>query len=52
MLTVNVNKNEFAEINHGTGKDVSTESAEDAGSPMQVDWLTTSYIRLRMNRRD
>jgi predicted acyl esterase len=49
LLTVNVNKNAFAEINYGTGKDVSTESIADAGSPLQVDWLTTSYIRLRLH---
>jgi uncharacterized protein len=52
LLTVNVNKNEFAEVNYGTGQDVSTEGIADASSPMQVDWLTSSYIRLRMNRRD
>lgn len=49
LLTVNVNKNAFAEINYGTGKDVSTESIADAGSPMEVDWLTSSYIRLRLH---
>lgn len=49
LLTVNVNKNAFAEINYGTGKDVATESIKDAGTPMQVDWLTSSYIRLRLH---
>jgi len=50
LLTVNVNKNAFAEINYGTGKDVSTESINDAGPPLQVDWLTSSYIRLRLQK--
>jgi predicted acyl esterase len=48
LLTVNVNKNPFAEINYGTGKDVATESIADAAGPMKVSWLTTSYIRLRL----
>ncbi len=48
LLTVTVNKNAFAEVNYGTGKDVATESAKDAGEPLKVSWLTSSYIRLRM----
>jgi hypothetical protein len=48
LLTVNVNKNAFAEINYGTGGDVAREDIHDAGAPMQVDWLTSSYIRLRL----
>ncbi|HEY7887164.1 MAG TPA: CocE/NonD family hydrolase [Steroidobacteraceae bacterium] len=52
LLTVNVNKNAFAEVNYGTGKDVGQESVNDAGSPMQVQWLTSSYIRLRVHDPD
>jgi len=48
LLTVNVNKNAFAEINYGTGKDVGREDIHDAGTPMEVEWLTSSYIRLRL----
>jgi uncharacterized protein len=48
LLTVNVNKNAFSEINYGSGKEVSTEDVRDAGSPMQVDWLTSTFIRLRL----
>jgi uncharacterized protein len=48
LLTVNVNKNAFAEVNYGTGKDVSSEGIADAGDPMQIDWLAGSYIRLRL----
>jgi uncharacterized protein len=50
LLTVNVNKNAFAEIDYGTGKDVADESVKDAGDPMTIDWLTSSFIRLRMVR--
>ena len=48
LLTVTVNKNAFAEVNYGTGRDVAKESVKDAGVPMQVDWLTSSYIGLRV----
>lgn len=48
LLTVNVNKNPFAEVNYGTGKDVAIESVRDAGTPLKVDWLTSSYVRLRL----
>ena len=48
LLTVDVNVNAFAEINYGTGGDVARENIHDAGAPMQVDWLTSSYIRLRL----
>lgn len=50
LLTVNVNKNPFAEIDYGTGKDVSTEDIHDAGAPLHVQWLTDSYVQLRIRR--
>lgn len=46
LLTVTVNKNAFAEVNYGSGRDVATESVRDAGAPMRVDWLTSRYVRL------
>lgn len=48
LLTVNVNKNPVAEINYGTGEDVAGESVKDAGTSLHVDWLTSSYITLRL----
>jgi uncharacterized protein len=48
ILTVNVNKNAFAEINYGTGGDVAGEHVQDSGTPMTVDWLTGSYVGLRL----
>jgi hypothetical protein len=47
LLTVNVNRNPFAEINYGTGRDVSTESVADAKVPLDIQWLTSSYIGVR-----
>lgn len=48
LLTVDVNRNPFAEINYGTGKDVASETIHDAGAPMEIQWLTTSYVRIRI----
>ncbi len=42
-----MNKNAFAEINYGTGRDVSGEDIHDASVPLVVRWLTSSYIDVR-----
>jgi uncharacterized protein len=47
LLTIDVNVNPFAQVNYGTGKDVSSETIHDAGTPLDVQWLTSSYIRIR-----
>ena len=39
-----VNKNPYAQVNYGTGKDVSDESIADAGRPLQVRWHGASFI--------
>jgi uncharacterized protein len=46
LLVVDVVKNGFAEINYGTGKDVSREDIRDARIPLVVQWATTSYIEV------
>lgn len=46
VITVSVNKNAYAQVNHGTGKDVSDESITDAGEPMRVQWHTSSRIHV------
>lgn len=46
VLIANVNKNSGAQLNHGTGKDVSRESAADAGAPLTIRWHNDSYISL------
>ena len=48
LLAVDVNVNPFAQVNYGSGKDVSTETIHDAGAPLDIAWLTSSYIRIRM----
>jgi uncharacterized protein len=47
LLTLDVNMNPFAQVNYGTGKDVSSEDIHDAKTPLEVQWLTSSYIRIR-----
>lgn len=36
LVMLNVNKNNFAEVNYGTGKDVATEDIHDAGEPLKI----------------
>jgi uncharacterized protein len=44
MLVLDVVKSPFAEINYGTGGDVSRENIHDAKVPLKVLWSTGSYI--------
>lgn len=45
LVLLTVNKNGNAQINHGTGKDVSDESIVDAGAPLEVRWYNDSVLR-------
>jgi uncharacterized protein len=49
LLTLIVNKNAYAEINFGTGGDVADEDIRDAKTPLRVDWLTDSFVRIPMS---
>jgi len=44
VLLLTVNKNPWAQVNHGSGKDVSDESIADARSPLNVHWHNGSFI--------
>ncbi|WP_386795529.1 CocE/NonD family hydrolase [Luteimonas composti] len=46
LVVVDVLKDARHQVNMGTGKDVSDESAADAGEPLVVDWHTDSVIRV------
>jgi hypothetical protein len=37
-------KTPLAQINYGTGKDVSDETIGDAGKPLTIEWLGDSFI--------
>jgi uncharacterized protein len=49
-LIVNVNKNPGAQVNMGTGKDVSEETIEDAGEPLQIKWFNDSQFKVPLTR--
>lgn len=44
VVLLDVNKNSFAQLNYGTGKDVSDESIADATPPLRVRWRNDSLI--------
>jgi hypothetical protein len=46
LIVLNVNKSRFAQINYGTGKDVSDESIADAKEPLKVKWFNSSYVEI------
>jgi putative CocE/NonD family hydrolase len=48
VAVINVNKNESAQVNFGTGKDVSDETIEDGKEPLIVEWLNSSFINVPM----
>ncbi|MBC8083158.1 MAG: hypothetical protein H7Z21_08105 [Hymenobacter sp.] len=41
---MNVNKNRFAQVNYGSGKEVSDERMADAGQPLEISWSSESFI--------
>ncbi|SDX73212.1 hypothetical protein [Flavobacterium degerlachei] len=46
VIVVNVNKNNNAQINYGTGKDVNLESIKDAETPLEISFTGKSSISL------
>jgi predicted acyl esterase len=46
LVTLNVNKNPYAQINYGTGKDVSDEDIDDAKIPLQIKWQNDSFVKI------
>jgi putative CocE/NonD family hydrolase len=46
LVVLNVNKNNFHELNYGTGRDVSEESIADAGTPLTVEWRNDSFVKI------
>ncbi len=50
LLLLTVNKNAFAQVNYGTGKDVSDESVADAKEPLKVRWYSDSFVKVPIRR--
>ena len=46
VIVVNVNKNNNAQINYGTGRDVNSESIKDAEIPLKITFTGNSSISL------
>ncbi|CAA9197295.1 CocE/NonD family hydrolase [Flavobacterium collinsii] len=46
LVTINVNKNPYAQLNYGTGKEVSDETIKDAKEPLKVKWYTDSFVQI------
>jgi putative CocE/NonD family hydrolase len=46
VLVLSVVKQPNAQINYGTGKDVSDETIADAGEPLKVQWLGDSFVEI------
>ncbi len=46
LVTLNVNKSPFEQINYGTGKDVSDEDISNAKVPLKIKWQTDSYVKI------
>jgi uncharacterized protein len=50
LIAVNVNKDDSAQVNYGTGKDVSDETVADGKTPLQVKWHNDSYVKIPIRR--
>ncbi|WP_448095788.1 CocE/NonD family hydrolase [Luteibacter yeojuensis] len=46
VAVVSVVKEPGSSINMGSGKEVGTESVADAGEPLRIEWLGSSYLDL------
>jgi len=46
LVVLDVNLNQYHQINYGTGRDVSDESVVDAGEPLIVAWHNNSYFEI------
>ena len=49
LVLVDANKNPMAQVNHGTGKDVSDESVKDAGEPLKIEIQGGSYFEIPLD---
>ncbi len=50
VMVLSIVKQPNAQINYGTGKDVSDETIADAREPLIVQWLAGSYINVPASR--
>jgi uncharacterized protein len=46
LVVVDVNRGPFAQLNYGTGRDVSDESIADAKEPLRIEWFNDSAVEI------
>ncbi len=46
LVVLNIDKNSFAQVNYGSGKDVSRETIADAVEPLEIKWFNSSFVRI------
>lgn len=46
VVTLDINKNPFSQLNYGTGKDTSEESIADSKELLEIKWYTNSYVKI------
>ena len=50
LVVVDVNRGPFAQVNYGTGRDVSDESVADAKDPLHVEWFNDSHVDIPISQ--
>ena len=50
VILLGIVKGPDMQINYGTGKDVSDETIEDAGTALRIKWFSDSYVELPVTR--
>jgi hypothetical protein len=46
VIVLSIVRQPNAQINYGTGKDVSDETIADAKEPLQIKWFSDSFINV------
>ena len=46
IILLGIPKNQYLQINYGTGKDVSDETIADGKIPLEIKWLSDSWIKI------
>jgi hypothetical protein len=49
LVLLDANKHPDAQVNYGTGKDVSDESTKDAGEPLRIEILSGSFFEVPLD---
>nr|WP_199044725.1 CocE/NonD family hydrolase [Dyella sp. ASV24] len=50
VAVIGVVKGSHQQINYGSGKDVSDEVVADAGAPLEIRWMESSYLDIPVSR--